>query len=53
MTDFQRLIIKKYPRIETGYTNEYYWKKFKVNYNKIFKFLKLINIQILISIVLQ
>jgi len=30
MTDYQRLIIKKYPRIETGYSNEYYWKKFKV-----------------------
>jgi len=29
MTDYQRLIIKKYPRIETGYSNEYYWKKFK------------------------
>ena len=31
MTDFQRLIIKKYPKIETGYTNEYYWRKFKVS----------------------
>jgi U3 small nucleolar RNA-associated protein 15 len=29
MTDYKRLVIKKYPRIETGYTNEYYWKKFK------------------------